>query len=449
MFAQPKHVKQFEVRSERVRPRFIDTQIAIRYAVMDKTVNRCFLVTSFPPPLPSRTTAKAIATSWPVFAGITLLMVGNGLQGTLLGIRATLEDFGALVTGAVMACYYAGFITSSFAAPLLIQRVGHVRSYAAFSAAASVAILAHGLVVEPIVWALMRGITGFCLAGIYIVSESWLNSRSENEVRGSVMSAYTMLLLVSVAAGQLVVSAGNPTSPWLFIIGSMLISLAVLPMVMSIQPSPEVDTPEQFGIRELATASPLGAALALGAGLIYGAYSGMGAAFATHAGLSTTWAAYFMVGITLAGGLAQWPLGKLSDMLPRRWVVLGSTAAAAAMALIAMRMTANEPVWLVATAALFGAAALPLYSLANAVANDRVPPQKRVAAGSGLILLYGCGSVAGPILSAGAIELLGDRGYFLCLALICGGLAAWTVFRMVISWRAATQPTENTLDRSG
>lgn len=400
------------------------------------------------PPLPARTTARAIATSWPVFAGITMLMVGNGLQGTLLGIRATLEGFGPLVTGSVMACYYAGFITSSFAAPLLIQRVGHVRSYAAFSAAASVAILIHGLIVEPAVWALMRGLTGFCLAGIYIVSESWLNSRSENAIRGSVMSVYTMLLLVSVAAGQLVVSMGDPFSPWLFIIASMLISLAVLPMVLSIQPSPEIDTPERFGIRELAAASPLGAALAGGAGLIYGAYGGMGAAFATGAGLSTAWAAFFMVGITLSGGLTQWPLGKLSDVLARRWVVLGSTSAAALLALAAMRMTAAEPAWLVGAAALFGAAALPLYALANAVANDRVPPHKRVAAGSGLILLYGSGSIGGPILSAGAIELFGDIGYFLSLALICAGLAAWTAVRMLASWRGAARSHSMPPDRS-
>lgn len=388
-------------------------------------------------PLPAGTTARAIATSWAVFAGITMLMVGNGLQGTLLGIRATLEDFGALVTGAIMACYYVGFIASSLASPLLIRRVGHVRSYAAFSAAASVAILVHGLVPEPLIWAMMRGVTGFCLAGIYIVSESWLNSRSDNAIRGSVMSVYTALLLLSVAAGQMVVSAGDPSAPWLFIIASMLISLAVLPMVLSMQPSPEIETPEHFGIRELAAASPLGAALALGVGLIYGAYGGMGAAFATGAGLSTAWVAFFMVGITLAGGLAQWPLGRLSDILPRRWVVLGATSAAALLALTAARMPAAEPVWLVATAALFGAAALPLYSLANAVANDRVPPHKRVAAGSGLILLYGCGSVAGPILSAGAIEAFGEAGYFLSLAGICGGLAAWTAFRIIAAWRGA------------
>lgn len=400
------------------------------------------------PPLPARTTARAIATSWPVFAGITMLMVGNGLQGTLLGIRATLEDFGALVTGSVMACYYAGFITSSFAAPLLIQRVGHVRSYAAFSTTASVAILIHGLMVEPAIWALMRGLTGFCLAGIYIVSESWLNSRSENTVRGSVMSVYAMLLLLSVAAGQMVVSLGDPASPWLFIIASMLISLAVLPMVLSIQPSPEIDTPERFGIRELATASPLGAALACGAGLIYGAYGGMGAAFATGAGLSTAWAAFFMVAITLSGGLAQWPLGKLSDVLPRRWVVLGATFTAALLGLVAMRMTAVEPLWLIGAAALFGAAALPLYALANAVANDRVPPHKRIAAGSGLILLYGCGSIGGPILSAGAIEVFGDIGYFLSLALICAGLAAWTAIRMFASRRGAVRSHSMPPDRA-
>lgn len=380
---------------------------------------------------PARATVRAVAASWPVFAGITMLMVGNGLQGTLLGVRATLEDFGALVTGSVMACYYAGFIASSFGAPRLIRRVGHVRCYAAFAATASVAVLVQGLVVEPVVWGLMRGITGFCLAGIYIVSESWLNGSSENTSRGSVMSIYTMVLLLSVAGGQMLVSLGDPSSIELFIAASALISLAVLPMVLSIQPSPEIDTPERFGLRELAAASPLGTVLAIGAGLVYGAYGGMGAAYATSIGLSTVWVAFFMTAITVSGGIAQWPVGVLSDLLPRRWMVLATTVGGTIAALFAAGMTAAAPESLIAAAALFGAAALPLYSLANAVTNDRVPQHKRVAAGSGLILLYGCGSIAGPILSASAIEVLGDSGYFLCLAAICGGLAGWTLLRII------------------
>lgn len=380
---------------------------------------------------PAATAARAVAASWPVFAGIALLMFGNGLQGTLLGLRATLEDFGALVTGAVMACYYAGFIASSFGTPLLIRRIGHVRCYAAFAAAASVAVLVHGLIVEPLVWALMRGVTGYCLAGIYIVSESWLNQRSENVTRGSVLSAYNMVLLLSVASGQLVVSLGQPSSLGLFVVASALISLAVLPMVLSVAPGPEADTPERFGLRELFSASPLGVVVALGAGLVYGAYGGMGAAFAAGAGFPTVWVALFMTAITVAGGLAQWPLGRLSDLLPRRWVILGTTAAACAAALGGASLTEAPPLQLTLAAAGFGALALPLYSLGNAVTNDRVPQSKRVAAGSTLILLYGCGSVAGPLIVAAAIELFGSPGFFLALAGICGALAAWALVRIL------------------
>lgn len=380
---------------------------------------------------PAATAARAVAASWPVFAGIALLMFGNGLQGTLLGLRATLEDFGALVTGAVMACYYAGFIASSFGTPLLIRRIGHVRCYAAFAAAASVAVLVHGLVVEPPVWALMRGVTGYCLAGIYIVSESWLNQRSGNVTRGSVLSAYNMVLLLSVASGQLVVSLGQPGALGLFVVASALISLAVLPMVLSVAPGPEADTPERFGLSELFSASPLGVVVALGAGLVYGAYGGMGAAFAAGAGLSTAWVAVFMTAITVAGGLAQWPLGRLSDLLPRRWVILATTGAASAAALCGASLTEARPLALTAAAAGFGALALPLYSLGNAITNDRVPQSKRVAAGSTLILLYGCGSVAGPLLVAAAIELVGSPGFFLSLAAICGALAALALARIV------------------
>jgi MFS family permease len=381
---------------------------------------------------PARSTAKALSASWPVFAGITLLMLGNGLQGTLLGTRATLEEFGTLATGFMMACYYVGFIASSFGAPLLIQRAGHVRCYAAFAAAASVAVLMHGLVIDPFVWSAMRATTGFCLAGIYIVSESWLNGSCENTSRGSVLSIYNMVLLLSVAGGQMAVALGNPASIGLFVAASALISLAVLPMALSVRPAPEIDTPEHYGLREITAASPLGVVLALGAGLIYGAYGGMGAAFATGIGLSTLQVSLFMTAITIAGAIAQWPVGAVSDVLPRHLVALASMALAAVAAVVASASGADDFARLVTAAAVFGAASLPLYALAIAITNDRVPDRKRVAASSTLILLYGLGSIAGPILSAGAIEIFGDRGFFLSLAAICGVLAVWSLARLVM-----------------
>ncbi len=392
---------------------------------------------------PARAAARAVSASWPIFASIALLMFGNGLQGTLLGMRATQEGFGALVTGAVMAGYYAGFIASSFGTPQLIRRIGHVRCYAAFAAAASVAVLVHGLVVEPAVWGAMRLVTGFCLAGIYIVSESWLNGRSENVSRGSVIALYNMVLLLSVAGGQLVVSLGEPGGLPLFLVASILVSLAVLPMVLSVRPSPEPDTPERFGLRELFAASPLGVVVALGAGLVFGAYGGMGAAYATGAGLSTTEVAVFMTAMTLAGGLAQWPLGRLSDWLPRRFVILATTAAATLAALYASSVPAAQAHAHIAAAAGFGALALPLYSLGNAITNDRVPQSKRVAAGSTLVLLYGCGSVVGPLVAASAIALFGDPGFFLGLAAICGTLAAWALVRLAAGGRRSPDAEAN------
>lgn len=268
-------------------------------------------------PTAALSTAKAVAGSSSLFLAMTMLMFGHGLQETLLGIRAIREGFGPLVTGAVMACYYLGFILSSLRTPALIQRVGHVRCYAAFSAAASVAVLVHGLVVEPVVWGAMRLVTGFCLAGIYIVCESWLNGTSENSGRGGLIAIYTMVLLLSVSAGQMAVSLGDPSSIFLFILASAMISLALLPMVLSVQPSPELDTSERFGFRELATASPLGVVLAVGAGLIYGAYGGMGAAYGTHIGLSAAEVGVFMMVITISGGIAQWVLGS-SVRVPAR-----------------------------------------------------------------------------------------------------------------------------------
>ncbi|MDZ7787122.1 MAG: MFS transporter [Halofilum sp. (in: g-proteobacteria)] len=187
-----------------------------------------------------------------------LLLLGNGLQGSLLGVRAAEESFGSTVTGIVMSGYFVGFLIGSQIAPRTIRRVGHLRVFAAVAALASIAILLQSLFVTPTVWALMRVLTGFCLASAYIVTESWLNDRVTNEHRGGLLSVYMIVSYFGMGGGQLLLNTGDPVAHELFILVSVLISFAAIPILFSLTPQPVQEAPERLGARALYGISPLG-----------------------------------------------------------------------------------------------------------------------------------------------------------------------------------------------
>ena len=199
-----------------------------------------------------------IATTWPLLLGMGVLMLGAGLQGTLLGVRATLEAFPTPVIGAIMSCYYIGYLLGTFAAPRLVRNVGHIRVFAALAAVASAAILVQGSFVHPIPWAIMRLVSGVCFAGIYVVAESWLNDRASRSNRGTLLALYMLVLYIGLGSAQFLLVLANPRAPTLFMLVSVLISLAMVPIVMSAHQTPQGSVPLKVRYRDLYRNSPLG-----------------------------------------------------------------------------------------------------------------------------------------------------------------------------------------------
>ena len=227
-----------------------------------------------------------MATNWPLLLGMGMLMLGGGLQGTLLSVRASREGFATILIGLVMSCYYVGYIGGSLGTPRLIQRVGHIRVFAALTAVASVTILLQAVYVAPAPWAVLRLVTGFCFAGIYVVAESWLNDRASNENRGALLAVYMMVLYVGLGGGQFLLNLADPLSLRLFIMTSVLISLAVLPMTLSVQHAPAHEVPQRIGYRELFRGSPLGVIGVMLSGMVTSSMFSMGPVYANLIGLA-------------------------------------------------------------------------------------------------------------------------------------------------------------------
>ena len=265
---------------------------------------------------------KTVGNSWALFLGMGFIMLGNGLQGSLLGLRASIEGFSISVTGLVMSGYYIGMIAGSIIVPRIVSQVGHVRTFGALASLASTAILVHLVFLDPVVWWAMRITTGFAFAGIYIVAESWLNDVAENETRGQLLSFYMLIFWGSMASGQFLLNIAPPESFILFILVSALVSVAVIPILVSANKSPAFGISESVSIRQLFNISPLGVFGILASGVNTGALFGIGAVYAISAGLATREVAIFMSAMILGGTLLQYPLGYLSDRLGRRKIII-------------------------------------------------------------------------------------------------------------------------------
>jgi MFS family permease len=371
-----------------------------------------------------------LRAAWALFLGIGLMMLGGGLQSALLGVRAELEAFPTLATGAIMSAYFVGFLAGSLVVPRLIASVGHVRVFAALASLASTAALVHVIFVEPATWAGMRLVTGFAYAGLFIVAESWLNDRATNATRGGLLAAYMVVLLGGSAGGQLLLNLESPAAFQLFAMVSVLISLSLIPLLLSAAPAPAFGRPEPVALRQLYRASPLGVVGCFGVGMAHGAALGMGAVYAGRAGLDVAEISAFMGAVYLGGILLQGPIGWLSDRFDRRLVLTVTTLAAAAAALGAVLAAGVSTTALIACAALFGGLTLPLYALAISHTNDFLAPQQMTAASAKLYLVTGVGATLGPIAVAQTMGLAGPGGFFLFLAAVHLAIGVFALWRM-------------------
>jgi MFS family permease len=372
---------------------------------------------------------SAITATWPLLLGMGVLMLGAGLQSTLLGLRATLEGFPAPVIGIVMSCYYIGYVLGTVIAPYLLRQVGHIRVFAALAAVASVAILIQGGFVNPVAWSAMRLISGMCFAGIYVVAESWINDRASRANRGRLFAVYMLVLYGGLGAAQLLLIVSNPLTPIPFMLVSVLISLAMVPIVLSAQALPERALPRKVRLPELYRNSPLGVVGVTVSGVISAIIFSMGPVYARLRGLETGGVAAFMAVSILAAVVTQYPVGRLSDRMDRRTVIaMVCTLATLVAGSIVVFPQMPHSVFL-ALAALFSGLVLTLYSLSVSHVNDKLEPAQMVAASSALLLINGVAAALGPILLGSLIAAFGPPAYFATLAALTGTLAIYDLWR--------------------
>lgn len=370
---------------------------------------------------------KIIISIWPLFAGLSLIGLAVGVQGSLLGVRAELEGFDDYLIGLLMSCYFAGFLAGSLLTPKMIQRVGHIRIFAALSAVASVAILIHAIYVEPWAWALMRLFTGFAFSTIYVVSESWLNQSSNNANRGQILSIYTTILLAGICAGQFMLNLANPMDFTLFILISVMVSVAAVPILLSVIITPAIEKTERVSIRHLWYRTPMGVTGIILSQWVSSILFGMGAVYATKLGFSVYQVANFMGAMMAGGMILQWPLGKLSDMVDRRWVMSIACLIAVLFALLISRES-EASIRLYLMIFMFGGCSLSLYSIVVALTNDHLRPSEIVPASGTIVLISGLTSITGPITAVFWLQIFGLQSFFVLLAsclLLLAGISLW------------------------
>lgn len=372
---------------------------------------------------------KTILSTWPLFFGISMIMIGNGLQGTLLGVRATLEGFPTYAIGVIMSMYFIGYMLGSHFVPKLIQKVGHIRVFAALASIASTTVLLHAIFVSEISWSVVRIITGFSYAGLYIVIESWLNNASTNETRGKMMASYLVVLYASMAAGQYLLDYADPKGMELFVITSILVTMAVLPISLSSRPAPKFEAPVKVSLREMYKISPLGVYGVFVAGMGGACLFSIGPVYAADAGYSLTQIANFMAAMIIGGVVMQYPIGWLSDRFDRRKVLICASAASAAASLLAYALAGHSPYALLFAMFLIGGTTLTIYGLSMSHTNDHLSPSQIVAASASLIMINGMGSVIGPTLSSGLMNVMGSGAFYIVIAVVYGSLAVFGLYR--------------------
>lgn len=367
---------------------------------------------------------KTFAPVAALLLSVSILLTGQGLQGTLLPVRATLENFPTLAIGAMGAAYFVGFTLGCLRGGELVSRVGHVRVFLAMGALASASPLLHALIVQPVAWGLLRLLTGFCLAVLYVVIESWLNHSATNKTRGIVFSTYAMITLTVLGLGQMMTLLFDPADFQLFIIASVLLSIGAVPIALSTSPMPDKPQKGSIDLWRLFEISPSGTVGCLVAGLANGAFWSLAPVFTASVSSGITLAAWFMTSAVAGGAVLQWPLGLLSDKYSRRAVLIGVSIACVFVGL-ALSLMAGNLTFLSANllAAAWGALAFPLYTIAVALANDRAELHEYVTVSSGLLLMYGLGAIAGPFV-ASTLMTVRSAGDLFLYAAICHALLA-------------------------
>ena len=362
---------------------------------------------------------KALAPVATLLIGVALLLTGQGLQGTLLPVRANLEQFSVYGVGFIGGTYFLGFTLGCLLGARMIRAVGHVRVFAAMTAAASASPLLHGLWINIWSWGILRSVSGFCFAVLYMVIESWINEKASNENRGTIFSAYVLINMTVLAVGQQMLLLADPRSLTLFAMASVLVSLAAVPVTLSTSTTPRDVQTVKLDIPYLYRTSPAGMLGALATGLANGSFWALAPLFAAAYSDDLKLAAGVMTAAVLGGAISQWPLGHLSDRVDRRYVMALISLGGMITALLAWLFADQVSLLvIVLLCGAWGAMAFPLNSISVAHANDNANSDEYVMLSSGLLLMYGLGAIVGPFAASASMSVIGAGGLFLFTALV-------------------------------
>ena len=371
---------------------------------------------------------KLLKNSWSLFTGYFVLIIAHGFQGNLIGVRSVIEEFNFIATGAMMSGYFVGYFTGANTIPKLVGKVGHIRVFAAFASMASLSILIHAVFVDPIIWTLARIITGYSLVGIFIVMESWLNDRANNRTRGQLLSIYMFITLIGIALGTLLLNFSSPDKYEPFILVSLLLSFALIPILLTKRKAPKFKKLGYIDVKGLYKTSPLASVSMFCTGLIHSALFSLGAVYAAAMNFTIFEISLLLFVITVSGGIVQWPIGYYSDKSDRRVIIIFCTFFAALFSFMSIFAsgTSLENMYLASSVgvdkimffiyvALYAGMAIPLFTLNLAYVNDYITKEKFVAAGGGMQIIFGMGAIAGPILCSLMMNKLGTNGFFIHL----------------------------------
>ena len=358
-----------------------------------------------------------------LFFGILLLMVGNGLQGSLIGIRSEAEGFSATVAGFVMAAYFGGFLAGSRYSEYMLARVGHIRVFAGLASMASSAVLIHALFINPLTWGAMRFVTGMCMAGLYVVAESWLNDLATNKTRGRLLSIYMVVTMGGMTAGQFLLDAADPDGVKLFLLASVLVSASLVPVALSASSNPPLAVPEPMSLKELFGIIPTGIISSFWNGAATGILIGLGAVYAVAVDVPSSRIPVFLAAPLFGSMLLQWPIGYISDRLPRRGV----------MFVVALAFTPAGSWAAIALMTALGAAAFPVYSLTIAYTADWLPTKNLTAGSAALVRVNGVGALFGPLAATAVIAFTSPTMYFWSMAAGNGAIAGYLAWRIVVA----------------
>ncbi len=384
---------------------------------------------------------KILKNSWALFLGMGLIMLAHGYQGSLLGVRAVQEEFSLVSTGFMLSGYYVGYFIGAKTIPTFILGVGHIRVFAAFASIASIVILMHSIFIHPFTWFILRVVTGISMVSIYTIAESWLNDRSSNKNRGSVLSIYMIVLYGSMAVGMFFLNFSKPQNFQPFILVSLFMSLALIPILLTKRKAPTFKKISGMSLKELYETSPLGMIGSLFYGTAQSALFSLLAVYAASMNFTIFEISVVTFLLAISGAIAQFPIGKLSDMFDRRLVIIYTTFGSAFFALCAIIASrqmylpgdlATSKTWFYIFLILFSFCSLPMFAIIFAHTNDFIPKEKFVAAGAGLQFAFGLGAISGPFICSIFMNVIGPNGYFIFLIIFHGIIGIFAIYRMKI-----------------